>query len=102
MTARKFSSFGASPFLIISIGISIYNHEILYLVDWNIISALIGESVLKGRGVLARMKLWHGQVIIEKADGKALKFYKSLGFQRAGKTEPMWIYDGNDHWMGMF
>jgi len=38
---------------------------------------------------------FHQQMIV--ADSKALKFYKNLGFQRAGKTEPMWIYDGNDH-----
>jgi ribosomal protein S18 acetylase RimI-like enzyme len=31
------------------------------------------------------------------ADGKAIAFYKSLGFVRAGKTEPMWIYAGNEH-----
>lgn len=38
---------------------------------------------------------FHQQMLV--ADSKALKFYKNLGFQRAGKTEPMWIYDGNDH-----
>lgn len=31
------------------------------------------------------------------ADGEAIEFYKKLGFERAGKTEPMWIYGGNDH-----
>lgn len=31
------------------------------------------------------------------ADGEAIEFYKSLGFVRAGKTEPMWIYAGNEH-----
>jgi len=31
------------------------------------------------------------------ADGDAVKFYKSMGFERAGKTEPMWIYDEDDH-----
>ena len=31
------------------------------------------------------------------ADGKAIDFYRSLGFERAGHTEPMWIYAGNDH-----
>src|SRR5690554_2161511 len=28
------------------------------------------------------------------ADGKALGFYKTLGFERAGQMEPMWIYEG--------
>ena len=31
------------------------------------------------------------------ADGDAIDFYKSLGFARAGKTESMWIYAGNEH-----
>jgi len=31
------------------------------------------------------------------ADGDAIDFYKSLGFSRAGKTEPMWIYGGTEH-----
>lgn len=31
------------------------------------------------------------------ADGDAVKFYKALGFERAGETEPMWIYVGADH-----
>ena len=31
------------------------------------------------------------------ADGDAVKFYKKMGFERAGKTEPMWIYAGNEH-----
>lgn len=31
------------------------------------------------------------------ADGAAIKFYERLGFERAGKTEPMWVYAGNEH-----
>lgn len=31
------------------------------------------------------------------ADGKAIEFYKKAGFVRAGKTEPMWIYKGEEH-----
>ena len=31
------------------------------------------------------------------ADGDAVTFYRSLGFERAGKTEPMWIYAGKEH-----
>ncbi len=38
---------------------------------------------------------FHQQMLV--ADGKAIEFYKSLGFKRAGKTEPMWIYVGSDH-----
>lgn len=38
---------------------------------------------------------FHQQMLT--ADGDAITFYKKLGFERAGRTEPMWIYDGNDH-----
>jgi len=31
------------------------------------------------------------------ADGRAIEFYAKHGFERAGKTEPMWIYAGGDH-----
>lgn len=31
------------------------------------------------------------------ADGRAIDFYRKCGFERAGKTEPMWIYSGHDH-----
>jgi hypothetical protein len=31
------------------------------------------------------------------ADGKAIDFYKKVGFVRAGQTESMWIYKGNEH-----
>jgi hypothetical protein len=31
------------------------------------------------------------------ADIDSVGFYESMGFERAGKTVPMWIYDGTDH-----
>ena len=31
------------------------------------------------------------------ADGKAIECDKGVGFERAGKTEPMWVYSGNEH-----
>ena len=38
---------------------------------------------------------YHQQLLT--ADGKAVDFYKKCGFEKAGKTESMWIYGGNDH-----
>jgi Acetyltransferase (GNAT) family. len=40
-------------------------------------------------------KSFHMQMLT--ADGKAIDFYKKNGFERAGQTEPMWIYSGGDH-----
>ncbi|ETX11614.1 N-acetyltransferase GCN5 [Marinomonas ushuaiensis DSM 15871] len=38
---------------------------------------------------------FHQQMLT--ADGEAIEFYKRLGFERAGNTEPMWVYAGNEH-----
>jgi GNAT superfamily N-acetyltransferase len=42
-----------------------------------------------------RYASFHQQILV--ADANAVAFYKSLGFERAGKTVSMWIYAGNDH-----
>ncbi len=42
-----------------------------------------------------RYEGFHMQVLV--ADAKSISFYKKCGFVRAGETEPMWIYDGNEH-----
>lgn len=38
---------------------------------------------------------FHQQMLV--ADGRAVDFYKKLGFVRAGHTEPLWIYQGDEH-----
>jgi GNAT superfamily N-acetyltransferase len=38
---------------------------------------------------------FHQQALL--ADGRAINFYKKLGFYRAGSTEPLWIFDGHEH-----
>lgn len=38
---------------------------------------------------------FHQQMLT--ADGDAIGFYERLGFVRAGRTVPMWIYAGTDH-----
>jgi GNAT superfamily N-acetyltransferase len=42
-----------------------------------------------------KYKDFHMQMLT--ADGKAIHFYAKNGFERAGNTEPMWIYSGNEH-----
>ena len=55
----------------------------------------------KGIGQMIVKKLqetyanFHMQMLT--ADGKAIEFYQKAGFERAGKTEPMWIYKGDEH-----
>ena len=38
---------------------------------------------------------FHQQMLT--ADGDAISFYRAMGFERAGNTEPMWIYGGSEH-----
>jgi len=38
---------------------------------------------------------FHQQMLT--ADGKAIEFYKKCGFEKAGRTESMLIYKGNEH-----
>jgi GNAT superfamily N-acetyltransferase len=38
---------------------------------------------------------FHQQILV--ADGRAIDFYKKAGFQRAGNTEAMWIFQGDEH-----
>lgn len=55
----------------------------------------------KGIGKLMMNKLleiykdFHQQMLT--ADGDAIEFYKAMGFEKAGQTESMWIYSGDEH-----
>jgi GNAT superfamily N-acetyltransferase len=53
----------------------------------------IGRSMMEL--LQQRYASFHQQML--NADVDAIGFYKSLGFERAGKTMPMWIYGGNEH-----
>jgi GNAT superfamily N-acetyltransferase len=53
----------------------------------------IGRSMMEL--LQQRYASFHQQML--NADVDAIGFYKSLGFERAGKTVPMWIYGGNEH-----
>ena len=53
----------------------------------------IGTELM--RRLIARYKGFHQHMLV--ADGRALDFYRKCGFERAGKTESMWIYAGHDH-----
>jgi ribosomal protein S18 acetylase RimI-like enzyme len=53
----------------------------------------IGREI--ARRLMTRYAGYHQHVLV--ADGDAVHFYRRLGFQRAGRTEPMWIYAGREH-----
>jgi GNAT superfamily N-acetyltransferase len=53
----------------------------------------IGKKIVDR--MLEKYKHFHMQMLT--ADGKAIDFYKKVGFVKAGKTEAMWIYKGKEH-----
>ena len=53
----------------------------------------IGTELM--RRLMKRYQDFHQHMLV--ADGRALDFYRKCGFERAGNTEPMWIYAGHDH-----
>jgi GNAT superfamily N-acetyltransferase len=53
----------------------------------------IGHKMMEA--MLFRYKNFHQQMLT--ADSRAVGFYKKMGFKRAGNTEPMWIYSGEEH-----
>ncbi len=53
----------------------------------------IGKKLM-GR-LVSRYHGFHQHMLV--ADGGALEFFRKCGFERAGKTEPMWIYAGKEH-----
>jgi len=52
-----------------------------------------------GKMIVEKMQEKYGDFHMQMltADGKAIDFYQKAGFVRAGKTQPMWIYKGNEH-----
>lgn len=63
------------------------------LVDPNFQGLGVGRKMMDL--MQSKYKNFHQQMLT--ADGESVEFYRVLGFERAGKTEPMWVYAGNDH-----
>jgi GNAT superfamily N-acetyltransferase len=53
----------------------------------------IGRGMMKA--IQTRYAGFHQQMLT--ADGEAVEFYRSLGFELAGKTQSMWVYAGSEH-----
>ncbi|MFC6101100.1 GNAT family N-acetyltransferase [Olivibacter domesticus] len=52
-----------------------------------------------GQLIMNKMKDKYGHFHMQMltADEQAIDFYKKVGFVKAGKTEAMWIYNGDEH-----
>lgn len=70
---------------------------VVYYPHLLVLHAYQGKGI--GQMIVAKMqeKYAHFHMQMLTADGKAIDFYKKLGFERAGHTEPMWIYKGDEH-----
>ena len=53
----------------------------------------IGQKIMAH--LLKKYKGFHMQMLT--ADQQAVTFYQKAGFEKAGNTEPMWIYEGLEH-----
>ncbi len=53
----------------------------------------VGRAIMGA--LMERYAGFHQMMLV--ADGEAIEFYTAMGFARAGRTEPMWVYAGNDH-----
>jgi ribosomal protein S18 acetylase RimI-like enzyme len=53
----------------------------------------VGRRLMEA--LLERYRGFHQLMLV--ADGGAVDFYRSMGFERAGRTTPMWIYAGGEH-----
>ena len=83
---------------LIGIGNSISDgHLVVYYPHMLVHPEYHGQGV--GRKMMevfqTKYKSFHQQMLT--ADGEAIEFYKRLGFERAGNTEPMWVYAGSEH-----
>ena len=72
-------------------------HLVVYYPHLIVLPEFQGRGI--GGAILERLKAryqgFHQHMLV--ADGRAIDFYAKHGFERAGKTEPMWIYTGADH-----
>ncbi|RZF62567.1 GNAT family N-acetyltransferase [Sphingobacterium corticibacterium] len=72
-------------------------HLVVYYPHLLVLPSYQGKGI--GHMIMDKMqeiyKDFHMQMLT--ADSKAIDFYKKVGFERAGQTEPMWIYSGGDH-----
>jgi GNAT superfamily N-acetyltransferase len=72
-------------------------HLVVYYPHMLVHPAYQGKGI--GRKMMQAMQSvygnYHQQMLT--ADGEAIEFYKALGFERAGKTESMWVYAGTEH-----
>lgn len=84
--------------LLVGLGNAINDgHLVVYYPHLLVLPEYQGRGI--GSGLMQRLMAqyagFHQHMLV--ADGRAIDFYRKCGFERAGETEPMWIYGGRDH-----
>ena len=72
-------------------------HLVVYYPHLLVHPAYQGQGI--GQQIVEKFQETYGDFHMQMltADGKAIQFYEKMGFVRAGKTEPMWVYKGKEH-----
>jgi len=72
-------------------------HLVVYFPHMLVHPSFHGQGVGKKMmlAMLGKYSGFHQQMLT--ADGDSIEFYKTVGFVRAGRTEQMWIYAGDEH-----
>ncbi|WP_200975177.1 GNAT family N-acetyltransferase [Echinicola sp. 20G] len=72
-------------------------HLMVYFPHLLVLPAYQGKGI--GKLIMERMeekyRNFHMQMLT--ADGESVGFYEKMGFEKAGKTVPMWKYKGKEH-----
>jgi GNAT superfamily N-acetyltransferase len=84
--------------LLVGLGNSLSDgHLVVYFPHLSVLPDYQGKGV--GSLIMAHFAKkyghFHQQVLV--ADGQAVDFYAKCGFVKAGHTQAMWIYQGNEH-----
>lgn len=53
----------------------------------------IGKKMMEA--LMEKYVGFHQQMLT--SDSDAVQFYEAMGFEKAGNTESMWVYEGNEH-----
>jgi GNAT superfamily N-acetyltransferase len=72
-------------------------HLVVYYPHLLVLPSHQGTGI--GARILARLKeryaRFHQHILV--SDSRTIGFYSKCGFEPAGATQSMWIYDGDDH-----
>lgn len=72
-------------------------HLVVYYPHLLVLPHYHGQGI--GRKIMDRLQQlyqdFHMQMLTVDAD--AIEFYQKMGFEKAGQTQPMWIYAGGEH-----